>query len=113
MAGRADALEAARMALAEHAQVLEAGLLQAQNGLVAEQARHAVEAGRAAELTATMTRQANALAQAQTDLHAQLTARDAELAARHVQLDELLRSTSWKITGPVRWLSSLLRGKSA
>lgn len=123
LAGRADALEAERAALAEHAgaleiaraalaervQGLDAAMLQARDALAAEQAGHAAEA----ELASALRRQADALAQAQSDLHAQLAARDAELAARHAQLDELLRSTSWKITGPARWLSSLLRGKSA
>ncbi len=107
--GRADALETARRSLAERAQGLEATVLQAQAALAAEQALHAAEA----ELAASLGRQSDALAQAQADLHAQLAARDAELAARHAQLDELLRSTSWKITGPARWLSSLMRGKSA
>lgn len=123
LAGHADALETARAALADHANALETArtalvervrtlettLLQAQTALAAEQAGHAAEAASASALR----RQSDALAQAQADLHAQLAARDAELAARHAQLDELLRSTSWKITGPARWLSSLLRGKSA
>jgi len=109
LAGRADALETERAALAGRADALEAELAQAHGTL----AQHAEEAARVAEMNAAMARQADALAQAQADLHAQLAARDAELAARHAQLDELLRSTSWKITGPARWLSSLLRGKSA
>jgi hypothetical protein len=109
LAEHADALETARAALAERVRTLEAAMLQAQDALAAEQARYAAEA----ELGSALRRQADALAQAQADLHAQLAARDAELAARHAQLDELLRSTSWKITGPARWLSSLLRGKSA
>lgn len=109
LAGHADALEAERAALVERVQGLDAAMLQARDALAAEQARHAAEA----ELASALRRQADALAQAQADLHAQLAARDAELAARHAQLDELLRSTSWKITGPARWLSSLLRGKSS
>jgi predicted nuclease with TOPRIM domain len=123
LAARADALEAERAALVEHADALEAAhaalvervrtlepaMLQVQAALAAEQAGHAAEAA----LASALRRQSDALAQAQADLHAQLAARDAELAARHAQLDELLRSTSWKITGPARWLSSLLRGKSA
>ncbi len=123
LAARADALEAERAALVEHAgaletahaalvervRTLEPAMLQAQAALAAEQAGHAAEAA----LASALRRQSDALAQAQADLHAQLAARDAELAARHAQLDELLRSTSWKITGPARWLSSLLRGKSA
>ena len=109
LAGRADALETARAALAERVRTLEAAMLQGQDALAAEQARYAAEA----ELGSALRRQVDALAQAQADLHAQLAARDAELAARHAQVDELLRSTSWKITGPARWLSSLLRGKSA
>ncbi len=113
LAGRADALETERAASIERADALEAELAQARDMLAATLAQHAEEAVRVAEMNAAMTRQADALAQAQTDLHAQLAARDAELAARHAQLDELLRSTSWKITGPARWLSSLLRGKSA
>lgn len=108
LAERVDALETARATLVERVRTLEAAMLQAQNALAAEQALHAAEV----EQTAMLRRQADALAQAQADLHAQLAARDAELAARHAQLDELLRSTSWKITGPARWLSSLLRGKS-
>jgi predicted nuclease with TOPRIM domain len=109
LAEHADALETARAALAERVRTLEAAMLQAQDALAAEQARYAAEA----DLGSALRRQADALAQAQADLHAQLAARDAELAARHAQLDELLRSTSWKVTGPARWLSSLLRGKSA
>ncbi len=109
LAERADALETERAALAERVRTLEAAMLQAQDALAAEQAGHAAEAG----LASALRRQSDALAQSQADLHAQLAARDAELAARHAQLDELLRSTSWKITGPARWLSSLLRGKSA
>lgn len=116
LAGRVDALEAERAALdteratlVERVQGLDAAMLQARDALAVEQARHAAEA----ELASALRRQADALAQAQADLHAQLAARDAELAARHAQLDELLRSTSWKITGPARWLSSLLRGKSS
>ena len=123
LAARADALEAERAALVEHADALETAhaalvervrtlepaMLQVQAALAAEQAGHAAEAA----LASALRRQSDALAQAQADLHAQLAARDAELAARHAQLDELLRSTSWKITGPARWLSSLLRGKSA
>ncbi|MES2671100.1 MAG: class I SAM-dependent methyltransferase [Pseudomonadota bacterium] len=109
LAEHADALETARAALAERVRTLEAAMLQAQDALAAEQARYAAEA----ELGSALRRQADALAQAQADLHAQLAARDAELAVRHAQVDELLRSTSWKITGPARWLSSLLRGKSA
>lgn len=105
----ADALETARAALVERVQTLEPAISHAQAALAAEQAGHAAEA----ELASALRRQSDALAQAQADLHAQLAARDAELAARHAQLDELLRSTSWKITGPARWLSSLLRGKSA
>lgn len=105
----ADALETARAALVERVRTLEPAISQAQAALAAEQAGHAAEA----ELASALRRQSDALAQAQADLHAQLAARDAELAARHAQLDELLRSTSWKITGPARWLSSLLRGKSA
>ena len=105
----ADALEAAHAALVERVRTLEPAMLQVQAALAAEQAGHAAEAA----LASALRRQSDALAQAQADLHAQLAARDAELAARHAQLDELLRSTSWKITGPARWLSSLLRGKSA
>lgn len=105
----AGALETAHAALAERVRTLEPAMLQAQAALAAEQAGHAAEAA----LASALRRQSDALAQAQADLHAQLAARDAELAARHAQLDELLRSTSWKITGPARWLSSLLRGKSA
>ncbi len=109
LAERADALETARASLAERVLMLEMAMLQAQDALAAEQAGHAAEAASASALR----RQADALAQVQADLHAQLAARDAELAARHAQVDELLRSTSWKITGPARWLSSLFRGKSA
>ncbi len=105
----ADAIETASAALAERVRTLEPAMLQAQAALAAEQAGHAAEAA----LASALRRQSDALAQAQADLHTQLAARDAELAARHAQLDELLRSTSWKITGPARWLSSLLRGKSA
>jgi hypothetical protein len=110
---RANALEAERTAQTERADALEAECRHAHQALTAAEARYADEAARAAELLASTTRRADTLAQAQADLHAQLAARDAELAARHAQLDELLRSTSWKITGPARWLSSLLRGKSA
>jgi len=109
LVGRAQALDTERAALVERVHGLDAAMLQAQDALAVEQTRHAAEA----ELASVLRRQADALAQAQADLHAQLAARDAELAARHAQLDELLRSTSWKITGPARWLSSLLRGKSA
>lgn len=109
LVGRAQALDTERAALVERVHGLDAAMLQAQDALAVEQTRHAAEA----ELASVLRRQADALAQAQADLHAQLAAREAELAARHAQLDELLRSTSWKITGPARWLSSLLRGKSA
>ena len=110
---RANALEAEYAALSERFKALEAERMQAHQALAAAEAGHAAEAARAVESLAAMTRHADALAQAQTDLHAQLSARDGELAASHAQLDELLRSTSWKITGPARWLSALLRGKSA
>ena len=109
LADHANALETARAALVERVQGLDAAMLRARDALAVEQAAHAAEAA----LASALRRQSDALAQAQADLHAQLAARDAELAARHAQLDELLRSTSWKITGPARWLSSLLRGKSA
>lgn len=109
LAERADALETARAALAERVRTLETAMLEVQDALAAEQTAHAAEAASASALR----RQADALAAEQADLQAQLAARDAELAARHAQVDELLRSTSWKITGPARWLSSLLRGKSA
>ncbi len=108
LADHADALETARATLAERVQGLDAAMLRAGDALAAEQAGHAAEA----ELASALRRQADAQAQAQADLHAQLAARNAELAARHAQLEELLRSTSWKVTGPARWLSSLLRGKS-
>ena len=113
LAAHSGTLEHAHAALAARADALEAELAQARDTLAATHAQHAEAAARVAEMNAAMTRQADALAQAQADLHAQLAVRDAELAARHAQLDELLRSTSWKITGPARWLSSLLRGKSA
>jgi len=43
-------------------------------------------------------------------LHATLAERDARLASLQAHCDELLASTSWKITAPARWLSALLRG---
>jgi chromosome segregation ATPase len=82
---RADALEAVRVTLAE----------------------------RVAELTGAMSRQADAYGRMQADLQRQLATSKVELAERQAQRDALLASTSWKISKPARWLSSLLRGTSA
>ncbi len=44
-------------------------------------------------------------------LRTTLAEREARLAALQAQCDELLASTSWKITAPARWLSALVRGR--
>jgi hypothetical protein len=130
-----DALEAERLMLAGHVEALQTEhttqirdarslkteLSHAQDALVAMESRFAAESLRVAELNATLAQQADAHAEALDDVCSQLTAsdiefrqrlsaRDAELDAKRAEIDRMLRSKSWMLTGPLRRVAALFRG---
>lgn len=130
-----DALEAERLMLAGHVEALQTEnttqirearslkteLSHAQDALTAMESRYAAESLRVAELNDTLARQADAHAEALDDVCSQLTAsdiefrqrlsaRDAELDAKRAEIDRMLRSKSWILTGPLRRVAALFRG---
>lgn len=111
---QACALEAERAVLVERADRLDVDCAALVEKASAYEAMHAAAAERVNALETELRQTQETLAAERVrvgELTTEVAVLTTELHARSAHVDELLHSTSWKATAPLRWLSSRLRGK--